>query len=293
MSKVRTLSKEIKKERLTGFLNSLHTHIQRKSNFSFTSKASKYKLTWSSNAMAIKRIMIELEIIERVGIQGYQYTYTEKGEKLTTEEIIELILKETDHDDKNYLERFDTDIIPGTLGEPITEEEEKKIEQLKKPVRIITSESSSNGRHRFGHRDIPEGQATVIETCEICGLASKRYAGNVRAYFIDNHRTQVKAPPCTPIEIKNIPEEKGIVVNIVKPVEVPLNVIKEIHKPLPVKSALTETEARLRDALVIIKLLYEDLVKNNVNSTARNMAGRYLYCSEHQELIKNLDSKTG
>ena len=52
---------------------------------------------------------------------------------------------------------------------------------------------------------------------------------------------------------------------------------------------LTDVEARLKDAYVIIQVLYEDAVTAGLRSAGRQMAGRLLYSAGYQETIKHLE----
>jgi hypothetical protein len=59
------------------------------------------------------------------------------------------------------------------------------------------------------------------------------------------------------------------------------------------KTAMTEVEAkaRLKESIVIIRLMYEDLVKNDIASNARRIAGGFLYSQGYEQLVKELDKK--
>lgn len=57
------------------------------------------------------------------------------------------------------------------------------------------------------------------------------------------------------------------------------------------RDPLTESDARLKDAYVIINLLYEEMVVAGVNSKGRQMAGRLLYSAGYAETVKQLENK--
>lgn len=50
-------------------------------------------------------------------------------------------------------------------------------------------------------------------------------------------------------------------------------------------------DAKLIDAYIIIKTMYEDLVKAGVNSTGRKMAGRLLYSEEFEQFKNRVKGK--
>lgn len=58
----------------------------------------------------------------------------------------------------------------------------------------------------------------------------------------------------------------------------------------PFKS-MTNDEARLFEAYVIINVMYEEMVKNNLRTQGRYMAGTLLYSAGYVEKIKHLESK--
>lgn len=51
-------------------------------------------------------------------------------------------------------------------------------------------------------------------------------------------------------------------------------------------------KARLKDSLIILRLMYEDMIKNDVNTKSREMAGRFLYSEGHDQIVKELQSNS-
>lgn len=185
--------------------------------------------------------------------------------------------------------------------------------------------------HRYDKKDIPEGAAFIVETCRFCTAISRRYNNGFRTYYDFDGKQLAKAVACTgkpPVEHLQVLSGAGI--KIVGPEvrnydyatdshyeklaglketlqqgfkrvtpEVLATQANIIHKKFtPMQRGAPppnqpDIEARLRDSIVLVKLLYEDLVKNNVNSQAREMAGRYLYSNGYKELVDYLNKKNG
>jgi len=53
---------------------------------------------------------------------------------------------------------------------------------------------------------------------------------------------------------------------------------------------LTETEARLKDAYIILNLMYREMVEAGLQTQGRRMAGRLLYSVDYEEVVKKLES---
>lgn len=47
--------------------------------------------------------------------------------------------------------------------------------------------------------------------------------------------------------------------------------------------------AEFKDCLMIIQLMYEDMVKNDVNTKSREIAGRFLYSQSKQEIVESIN----
>lgn len=56
-------------------------------------------------------------------------------------------------------------------------------------------------------------------------------------------------------------------------------------------NSFTHTEARLQESLVLIKCMYEDMVKHNLRTKVRDMAGRFLYSHKFQEAENYLNDQ--
>lgn len=48
------------------------------------------------------------------------------------------------------------------------------------------------------------------------------------------------------------------------------------------------TAANLKDSLMMIRLMYEDMIKHDVNTKSREMAGRFLYSNGYDQICKEL-----
>ena len=55
-------------------------------------------------------------------------------------------------------------------------------------------------------------------------------------------------------------------------------------------SGITEPEARLKDAYVIINLLFEEMVEAGMQTKGRQIAGRLLYSAGYAETVKHLEN---
>lgn len=132
-------------------------------------------------------------------------------------------------------------------------------------------------RHDFETRLVPAGEPEVIEHCP-CGAKRVRYAGGRLVYInARGGKTPYNTIPCTR-ELSAAQTR----VNLTNPAPV-------IRIPIP---AFTDTEARLRESIVTIKLMYEDMVKHGVDTKSRRIAGTFLHSQGYEQLVKELDKRT-
>jgi hypothetical protein len=81
-------------------------------------------------------------------------------------------------------------------------------------------------------------------------------------------------------------EEIQRVAELMAPHEARYQVAQALKQP-----AIAEPDARLKDAYVIINLLFEEMVTAGINSKGRQMAGRLLYSAGYAETVKYLENK--
>lgn len=178
--------------------------------------------------------------------------------------------------------------------------------------------------HRFERQEIQAGKAFTLETCP-CGAISRRYQAG-RYYQLPDGAFGQHAPPCTrelkavvapvPRQIKAkdlkafLTVQSPAVTEQIKPREVVQVAVKPetyLSRPglllsrggpysdaekevLGIAKKLTEPEATLKDALIIINVLYEDLAAAGIRSNGRQMAGRFLYSNGYTQTVKNLQA---
>ena len=142
-------------------------------------------------------------------------------------------------------------------------------------------------RHKFPKPVYAEGIEQVTVHCIRCGCEGLLRKGKSMCYIWPNGSKYPKSKdPChdgtaaiidtggkevvtpkQPPTITHFPQGTRIVPNIVA-------------------VSLAKTNF---DLLVIFKLIYEDLVKHDVYSKSRQMAGRFLYSEGYQEYVKTIE----
>lgn len=144
--------------------------------------------------------------------------------------------------------------------------------------------------HKFAPIPIPDGEKNVTETCIRCPQKRLRFAGTPE-YFTYPYGNK----PCG--EAEHPAKEYSIIsqnVNVDRFTDKKLHDIQPLHSrraPVSVSSYLPipEADARLKEALIIVHLLYEDLVGNDIRSKSRQIAGRFLYSQKYQELADKFE----
>ena len=197
-----------------------------------------------------------------------------------------------------------------------------------KPKAVITPveqkplEEGATGRHKFIRVEPEEGAKFVMESC-LCGIISKRWISGGRDFYDGEGKATKITPKCTVAHtIPKVKKEKKVkvifsreikreaigmkdlgTVNIQSPTveeivkasqHIPLHTTmigEQAESRFAPRRKLEECEARLVDAYVIIKVLYEDAVKAGINTTGRNMAGRLLYSAGFEEFKKMVESR--
>lgn len=146
-------------------------------------------------------------------------------------------------------------------------------------------------RHQFERVLIPAGEISVQETCKICGQKRIRYANGNATYIKSNgSRSPFGRKPCISPEV---PQQTNDV-QLIQLQPLPA-IYAETDRIVATKKfgrQMTQDDAIMKDALMIIKLMYEDLVIHNVASKSREMAGRFLYSQRYEEVVKAIESKT-
>lgn len=178
--------------------------------------------------------------------------------------------------------------------------------------------------HRFEKKEIPEDAKYVEEICA-CGAKRRRYASGAWAYY-DEHGAVTpfnrsictrepgpiqKPRPATPKKIERTPKEKptprrpsqqfipGGTIFDVSPEKKAERIAERENMtcgrlapaaaPVVALQNLTSAEAQMKDAYVIINLLYADLVAAGLWTRGRQMAGRLLYSAGYTETLKVLE----
>lgn len=191
--------------------------------------------------------------------------------------------------------------------------------------------SPGSPRHSWDKKEIPDGELCVVQPCVNCGAISKWYETGFRQYYDIHGKVTTSSSPCinrsthTPdpaivltaaaIVINRGPSsEPGIITKEVAEVikeadekgpgrEIPMAEKHIGHKSLQttamigarhgVHTHITDPvlEAALFDSIVIMKVVFEELVKNNIYSPGREMMGRFLYSNGCSEIVKQLDNR--
>lgn len=167
------------------------------------------------------------------------------------------------------------------------------------PLTDNVSSITESTRHKFEKKEIGPGENSTIEYCIKCGLKSKRYANNGRVYYL-NGKQASKVPVCA--KISTISEELCVKDNdISEKTEVThesVTAISEIEEKIETLTtkqekeeigSKNEFESKLFDSYVIIKLMYEDMVRAGIDSKSRRMAGRLLYSNGFEDFIKSIE----
>lgn len=151
----------------------------------------------------------------------------------------------------------------------------------------LLQQTKNSMNHKFPKTDIPEGQRFVEIQCINCGLASRTYRSGARAYYKENGSTTPYPPPCkSEFEYSDQPKEPIVLQTVAETI-----VIKPVVRTHPTLAKIDEAGARLKDAMILINLMYEDLVKHDVYSNSRRMAGRFLYSQGYEEIVKSVEHK--
>lgn len=134
-------------------------------------------------------------------------------------------------------------------------------------------------RHKFLKVDFDkEGIEEKMQQCVNCGQTGLFRRGKTVVYLYKNgSKYPTSQYPC---EIKINLAENNII-----PISAPVN-----NTPIN-KISKAEENGKSFDAMLMIRILYEDLVINGINSKARQMAGRFLYSEGYQEFVKNLSNQ--
>lgn len=181
-----------------------------------------------------------------------------------------------------------------------------------------------NKRHQFEKNHVQPGHS-VIERCE-CGLVSKRFASGIRHYQqADGVFKQGEAPTCTldgqresilrvKPEVQAMRKAASKALANGEPLRSPPDMTKEqqdaqvarvkkLTEPHEARyqarqtlkttqerpDLMSEAEARLKDAYILINVLFEEIVTAGMRTPGRQMAGRLLYSAGYAEIVKNLE----
>ena len=143
-------------------------------------------------------------------------------------------------------------------------------------------------KHKFERKEVPYGEKTIDEVCEICGAIRVRYKSGSVAY-----RTEKGTVTPFSRECKAGSSPKSSVTLTTTPTIENLKPIKANETSgrafLPTLQHLTDNEARLKESIVLIRLMFEDMIKNDVVTKSREMAGRFLYSNGYAEMVKHLN----
>lgn len=153
-------------------------------------------------------------------------------------------------------------------------------------------------RHQFERVLIPAGAKLVQESCRKCGQKRIRYAnGNATYLNAKGSRSSFGRRPCVPVATADIPTESQLV-------EPPCGSdgFAELNKIVAridrmaaahhLSKRMTQEDAIVKDAFMIIRLMYEDMINHNVATKSREMAGRFLYSQRYEEVVKAIECKS-
>lgn len=127
-------------------------------------------------------------------------------------------------------------------------------------------------RHKFPDTPVPEGEDEIIVTCLLCDTQLVRKATGSKSYLLSTGSRTANAPQCS--------GKKGVVIGEAS--VIPIN-RKAIY--------FTEAEAKLVDALVIIKAMFGDMCEAKVKTRSSEMARRFLESMSFKELTKEIELK--
>ncbi len=129
-------------------------------------------------------------------------------------------------------------------------------------------------KHQFQRLPIPEGERSVVEICP-CGCISKRYLTGTRLYQQWDGVFRSDAVEC----------------KLVAKMEAPDAEIKAAAaRVIPIRDD-ADLRAQLKDAYIIINLLYEEAVTAGLRTPGRAMAGRLLYSAGYGETVKQIENQ--
>lgn len=159
-------------------------------------------------------------------------------------------------------------------------------------------------RHSFTNTPIPKGETTVIEKCikEGCTILGIRNLSGSIVHINPRDNTPIYNGyrlPCTGKDKNNLTERIKAINHpqleiITKAIEKFKQITVLVREPEPIltKTGLTQEEATLKDAITIIRLMYEDIIKNKIHTHSRRIAETFLHSQNYTEVVKNIESKT-
>jgi hypothetical protein len=152
MSKISPLEK---KQRLTEFIVDMNNNIRSGERYSFTQAISKFRISWSANALSTRSILIQNGFIKQHEIHRNVYKYGERG-KLAAGELAELVLDQIEGQ-QNYLGVYTSDVIAEKLDEPPTNDPSE-------PEQEIDEARESQKTTKFATESVPaKVRARVLE----------------------------------------------------------------------------------------------------------------------------------
>jgi hypothetical protein len=195
------------------------------------------------------------------------------------------------------------------------------------PIKRADGEFKIGNKHRWPSNLIPAGLTYADQNCLDCGIRRRLYRSGTCAYFDGHMLTPKKPHGCLAVKTsKEIPEPEILIINTPIP-EKALKKVKLYEPPqeenlpplttnVPIQAAaapiLHEFEwqkvfqaavrknnlhkadtlldnSTIQELLVLVNLMFEDMIKQDINTTSRRMAGKFIYSEKYQEISKQLD----
>lgn len=270
------IPKETKVQRIIAFMHDLSEHITNSKKFSFTNKSVQHKLNWCTNGHCIRGILIEHNIVYTIG--NWKMAFTPAANECKMRDLATRIVDWIDGN-KTYLDTITNDVDLNTIDEKPVDYNE--IAHLYKESNRNRADSNGHIFPRINNKDIVGPYVDV--PCAKCGVIKRRYnngktayknaAGGITPYntVLCNGKIEEQPLPATPPVIKEL-----------TPTMQPMKEIKAVDENI---------EARMRECIVIMRVMYEDMITNNVNTNSRFMAGRFLYSQECENIINKIENK--
>lgn len=140
-------------------------------------------------------------------------------------------------------------------------------------------------RHKFLRAEIPEGQDRIIESClNGCGTRVERNRRGSIMYLNSNGKKDNRVPSCLAGDSYRRSRFTSDMVNTEQGITIK-------PKITMVSQGLTSDEAILKDALSIILMMYEDMMKYKILTNSTRIASTFLDSHRFKEIKKKIESK--